>query len=317
MFDPRKVTREQLRSRKELKKVVLDLVNQPLPDDMELAYTDLPDAFESARDRAGKQKQGIMLPNHRRLSEACGGIRERGFTIICGPSGKGKTTFLANLWHSFHSLGLPTFAAPIENGRDDFLDMIVSLATERGRSTMNAADWEDTKRRYAGTYFADRNHVFSNAESRLSHLDMLTDILHAYCTRGTRIALCDNWQFMQDFSDERNAMAKSDKALHEMVVFFKHLPIHGFMVMHPNKEGMGRVENGSQIKGSSTSVQEAHNIWLFNPLPEDEDAPFMRVHELCREVKIDKARYNGRATSSRIIYELNKVSEFYEELGSL
>lgn len=317
MFDLRRITKEQMRSRKELKKVVLELVNSPLPDDMELAYTDLPDAFESARQRAENRQLGVMLPNHKRLSEACGGIRERGFTVICGPSGKGKTTFLANLWHSFHALGFPTFAAPIENGRDDFIDMVVSIASGRGRTSMGKADWDEIRQKYGSTYFASRNHVLSNAESRLSHLDMLTDILHAYLTRGTRFALCDNWQFMQDFSDERNAMAKSDKALHEMVVFFKALPIHGFMVMHPNKEGMGRVETGAMIKGSSSSVQEAHNIWLFNPLPEDEDAPFMQVHELCREVKIDKARYNGRASGSRIIYTLNPLSEFYEEHGTL
>lgn len=308
-----RVSPQQLRSRKELKKVVLEIVNTPLPDDMELAYTDLPDAFESAYQRATERKPGVMIPNHKHLSTACDGIRERGFTIVCGPSGKGKTTFLANLWHGFHSLSLPIFAAPVENGKDDFLDILVSIVTEKSRNSMGSQQWQEIRAKFKHSYFANRGHVFSNAESRLSHLDMLTDILHAHLTRGTKIALCDNWQFMQDFSDERNAMAKSDKALHEMVVFFKHLPIHGFMVMHPNKEGMGRVENGAMIKGSSSSVQEAHNIWLFNPLSEKEDAPLMKEHSLCREIKIEKSRYNGRATGSKVIYVLNTTSEFYEE----
>lgn len=299
-------------SRKELKKKVLEIVNTPLPDDMEQALADLPDVFNSAAERASTRKPGVRIPNHKHLSNACDGIRERGFTIICGPSGKGKTTFLANLWHGFHSLGYPIFAAPVENGREDFVDMIVSIVSGKSRNAMTNGDWQDVKKGHS-PYFANRSHTFSTAESRLSHLDMLTDIYYAYLTRGTKIALCDNWQFMQDFSDERNAMAKSDKALHEMVVFFKHLPIHGFMVMHPNKEGMGRVENGAMIKGSSSSVQEAHNIWLFNPLGEKEDAPFMKEHELCRELKIEKSRYNGRATGSRVIYTLNPMSEFYEE----
>lgn len=300
-------------SRKELKKLVVDIVNRPLPDDMEKAYTDLPDAFDSAHKRATERRPGIAIPGHKLLSQACDGIRERGFTVICGPSGKGKTTFLANLWHGFHAAGLPIFAAPVENGRDDFVEMIVSIISGKSRNAMTPQEWEQVKSGYRYSYFAGRSHVFSNAESRLSHLDMLTDIYHAYLTKGTRIALCDNWQFMQDFSDDRNAMAKSDKALHEVVVFTKHVPLHLFMVMHPNKEGMERVANETQIKGSSTAVQEAHNVWLFNPLDPKEEAPFMKEHALCREVKIAKARYNGRATMSRVIYAINPTSDKYEE----
>ena len=75
---------------------------------------------------------------------------------------------------------------------------------------------------------------------------------------------------------------------------------------------MLRVENVAMIKGSSSSVQEAHNIWLFNPLGEKEEV-FMKDHSLCRELRIGKSRYNGRATGSRIIYTLNPISEFYEE----
>ena len=303
---------QALRSRKELKKYVLEIVNSPLPDDMELATTDLPDVFASAMERSERRRPGLQIQGHKHLSAATDGIRERGFTVVCGPSGKGKTTFLANLWHAFHAMGMPIFAAPVENGKEDFLEMLVSIVSGKNRGAMTPADWADVKAKHA-PYFASRNHVFSNAESRLSHLDMLADILFAHVTRGTKIALCDNWQFMQDFSDERNAMAKSDKALHEMVVFFKHLPIHGFMVMHPNKDGMERVENGAQIKGSSSSVQEAHNIWLFNPLSEKEDAPFMKEHSLCRELKIEKSRYNGRATGAKIIYCLDPTSEFYQE----
>lgn len=304
-------------NRNELKKKVIEIVNTPPPQDMESAYEDMPDVFKSASSRASTRKPGVMMPNHKLLSEACNGIRENGFTIICGPSGKGKTTFLANLWVSFHALGLPIFAAPVENGKEDFMDILVSIVSGKNRGALTPADWEEIRSKFYNSYFSDRRHVFSNAESRLSHLDMLTDIYHAHLTKGTKIALCDNWQFMQDYSDDRNAMAKSDKALHECVVFTKHVPLHLFMVMHPNKEGMAMVENESQIKGSSTSVQEAHNIWLFNPLTDKEEGPPMHFHEMCRSVKVAKSRYNGRSTGIKIIYTLDPVSESYSQYKSI
>ncbi len=302
-------------SRKELRKLVLEIVNRPLPDEMAKAYTDLPDAFDQAHARAKIRQRGTSIKNHKRLSEACDGIREKGFTIICGPSGKGKTTFLANLWHAFHAMDLPIFAAPVENGRLDFIDSIVSILSGRSRATMHPSEWEEARKMYRASYFSDRRHVFSNAESRISHIDMLAEIYHAHLTKGTKIALCDNWQFMQDFSDDKNALAKSDKALHETVVFTKYVPIHLFMVMHPNKDGIERVEHEGMIKGSSTAIQEAHNIWLFNELKTEKEAPPMMAPELCREVKVAKSRYNGRAAGARIIYTLNPVSEFYSEYG--
>lgn len=300
-------------TRNELKKKVMEIVNTPPPQEMEEAYADLPDVFDEAMDRAKNRKPGITIPGHKYLSEACHGIRENGFTIICGPSGKGKTTFLANLWIAFHAMGLPTFAAPVENGRADFMDMLVSIVAGKSRNSLSPGEWEDVRKKYYSTFFSDRRHTFSKAESRLSHLDMLTDIYHSHITKGTKIALCDNWQFMQDFSDDRNAMARSDKALHECVVFTKHVPLHLFMVMHPNKDGMARVENEGMIKGSSTSVQEAHNIWLFNPLAEKDDPPPMHHFDMCREIKVAKSRYNGRATGTKIVYTLDPVSEAYSE----
>lgn len=299
--------------RSELKKKVMDIVNTPAPEDMDMAFMDAPEAFRSAFKRGTTKAEGYRIPGFDKLSAATGGLRPNGFSILCGPTGAGKTTLLANLWVNFTSMRLPTFVAPVENGKEDFVDMCVSIVARKSRLGMSAADWAEVRDKHAPTFFADRQNTFSNHESRLSHLDLLTDIYHSHQTKGTKIALCDNWQFMLDVKSGRDVNFESDKALHECVVFTKHVPVHIFMVMHPKKTEDERVSSIFDIKGSSNSVQEAHNIWLFNRLKKSDDAPPMTQSDFCREITVGKARYNGRSVGSKIIYSLDPVCEQYQE----
>jgi hypothetical protein len=96
-------------------------------------------------------------------------------------------------------------------------------------------------------------------------------------------------------------------------VFHKFFPIHSIMVMHPKKTDNMRVESEGDIKGSSTAIQEAQNVFLFNRLEENASAPIGVEHSWCREVKIAKCRENGRAWGDKIIFSLDKKSEKYTE----
>lgn len=305
--------------RADLKKKVLEIVNTPPPEDLDAAYMDAPEAFRAAHARATstKDRSAYSISGFSALSKATGGLRPNGFSILCGPTGAGKTTLLANLWMQFRAMGLPTFTAPVENGKEDFLEMLVSIATGKSRLMMNTQDWHDAKEVTAPALFDDRRFTFSNHESRLSHLDLLTDIYHSYLKKGTKLALCDNWQFMLDIKSGRDVNFESDKALHEVVVFTKQVPVHIFMVMHPKKTEDERVSSIFDIKGSSTSMQEAHNIWLFNRLKDSKEIPdsplFNMSPEFCREITVGKARYNGRSVGSRIIYSLDHTCERYTE----
>lgn len=309
--------------RSELKKRVLEIVSTPPPEDLDEAFMDAPEAFQAAFSRAtATNREAYTIPGFAMLSRATGGLRPNGFSILCGPTGAGKTTLLANLWMQFRGMGLPTFTAPVENGKEDFMEMLVSIAAKKSRLTMTKHDWEEARQVVAPSLFSDRSFVFSNHESRLSHLDLLTDIYHAYKTKGVKVALCDNWQFMLDIKSGRDLNFESDKALHEVVVFTKQVPVHIFMVMHPRKTEDERVTSIFDIKGSSTSMQEAHNIWLFNRLKDSSDLPEKSLFadpplpELCREITVGKARYNGRSVGSSIIYSLHPTCELYTEYKS-
>lgn len=299
-------------TRNEIKKEVLDIIKTPPPSNLDESFLDAFESFRSAYKRGTRIETGFNIKGFDLLSEATGGLRERGFSIICGPSGAGKTTLLANLWVAFSQNNMPCFTAPVENGKEDFIDMVVSIVSGKSRLGMTKLDWDDVKEKYAAKYFSDRRNVFSNHESRVNHIDLLTEIYYAYKTKGVKIALCDNWQFMLDVkSGDYNH--ESDKALHECVVFSKHVPVHIFMVMHPKKTDDERVKSMFDVKGSSTSVQEAHNIWLFNKLGDNKEAPPMTNADFCREIRIAKARYNGRSVGTNIIYSLDPVCERYKE----
>lgn len=304
-------------TRAELKKKVLEIVNTPPPQSLEDAFMDMPEAFAAAHKRGTAGETGFAIPGFGQLSKATGGLRHKGFSIICGPTGAGKTTLLANLWIQFSAMRMPIFTAPVENGKEDFVDMLASIVSKKNRLDMTANAWAEIRTKYGPTFFGDRHHVFSNHESRVSHLDLLTDIYYAYLTRGTKIALCDNWQFMLDTKGSKDREYESDKALHETIVFTKHVPVHIFMVMHPKKTEHGRVESEFDIKGSSNSVQEAHNVWLFNRLKDAKSVPdsplYSMTPDFCREITVRKARYNGRSVGTTIIYSLDPVCELYTE----
>lgn len=303
-------------NRAEWRQRVLDIVNTPPPEDMEDCYLDLHEAFEATVKRGMSNKPGYKFPGFENISECTGGIRERGVTLICGPTGAGKTTLMANLWAQCIILNLPTWTAAVETGKEDFLEILVSIYTGKNRNKMSAEDWRLARLEVGKKHFSDRRHVFSNNESRVNHIDLLTEIYYAHMTKGTKIAFADNWQFMLDVG-RGDDIAQNDKALHEVVVFFKHVPIHFFLVMHPKKTEDGRVNSKYDIKGSSTSVQEAHNIWLFNKLKDVKDTPPMTISELCREITIAKSRYNGRTEGEKIVLHLDSVSETYKEYKML
>lgn len=299
-------------SRSELKKKVIEIVNTPAPEDLAESIMDLPDAFEAAFSRARSGVRLHAIHDHKYLTSATGGIRLGGLTLICGPSGFGKTTFLASLWMAFHAMGFPIFAAPIENGKEDFMEIIVSALVKKARGDLSVEVWEKTKREHAA-FFSNRRHVFSNHEGRVDHLDLLTEIYYAYLTKGTKIAFADTWQFLLAISSAKESFFQAEKAFHEIVRFTKHVPIHLFMTMHPNKEGLERVESQAAVKGSTSSIQEAHNILFFNPLGDKENPPLFVEHAFCREVEISKARYNGRAKGTKILYYIDPSCEFYKE----
>jgi hypothetical protein len=96
-------------------------------------------------------------------------------------------------------------------------------------------------------------------------------------------------------------------------MFCKRIDMHVIMVMHPKKTDNGRVESEFDIKGSSTAVQEAHNVFLFNrPSLEDQKIGFDRQNH--RELKIAKMRRRGKYVGRRLMFKNNNTAYIEQEL---
>jgi archaellum biogenesis ATPase FlaH len=303
-------------SYKELLPRVQNMVRRRREDELENNLIDLPTAFERAATR--KTDDSLTVPGWHRFNDASKGLRPHEFTILCGPTGVGKTTLLANLQLGFISANIPSFSAPVEVGSEDFVQKMASIISCKPMIETQQ-HWDEVRKKYQAQFFSNPMHVLTTYDTRVPHTQLMCDLLHSYETNGTKIALIDNLNFMMDSAGSRDQISAMDRVIHEWIVFVKRLPIHVIMVMHPRKTENGRVESENDIKGSSTSIQEAQNVILFNRLKDDEEAPYddsigakMDPH-LCREIKIVKCRKNGRAVGKRIIYKIDAISEMYTE----
>lgn len=293
---------------------VRELIEPPEILDSEQNLIDLPTAFEMAS--AKTTRHGIGVEGWATFNRAICGFRPHEITCLCGPTGAGKTTLLGSMFVNFIAQGVPSFCAPVEVGQGSFVRKLVSIVSGIPVNSLDGR-WNEIRDKYFSTFFSNPDHVLTVYESHVSHLQLMADILHAFETRGTKIALVDNLNFMTRAESDKTETAVVNQVIQDWIRFIKRVPVHVIMVTHPKKTEGGRVESEFDIKGSSTIVQEAQNVILFNRLKEDEPAPNGLAHSYCRELKIAKCRENGRAWGTRILLSLDEKSELYYERGIL
>lgn len=245
------------------------------------------------------------------------GIRPNEFTIFCGPTGAGKTMFLANLASHLSQSGAVTFVAPVETGAEDFIHKMLSITAQREVNTADGvplSELDGIEKAYEDIFYSQKI-IFTPYESRVNHWRIICDLYNAHYKYNATVALIDNLNFMMDVTSAQNQLVEMDKVVHDLVVFTKLVPMHIIMVMHPKKTEGGRVESEFDIKGSSTAVQEASNVILWNRLMENQEvslADYDSKH-LMREMKFCKIRKNGKYTGSRIIFKKDDKCELLHE----
>src|SRR5687768_10587107 len=97
---------------------------RPLREVAWQAYEELEKPFPSFR---------INLWPH--FTEVTGGLRTREFSILCGATGTGKTTFLANMSAQLLTQKVKHFVASVETGDTDFVKRVISALLEEDINT--------------------------------------------------------------------------------------------------------------------------------------------------------------------------------------
>lgn len=271
------------------------------------------DVYVRALERALTPSPSTALGGFPILQRSAGGLRPREFSILCGATGAGKTTFLANLSAGLLANDVPHFVASVETGPEDYLLRVLSAA-----SGIDINHGDPVKEDIVEKIHADHNRLVTKGnlnlslyENRFSVDTLKADILWHVKEKGCKIAMVDNLNFFMEVTRASDTIVEMDRVIHDLIIFCKTVDVHVIMVMHPKKTEHGRVESEFDIKGSSTAVQEAHNVFLFNrPSKSMIDAGVAEPSD--RELKIAKMRRRGLAVGQSIILrQINGVR--YEE----
>lgn len=267
----------------------------------------------TAIDELAKPPRGITLDDWPSFSQMTGGFRPREFTIFCGPTGAGKTTFLANISAQLLKQGDKHFVMSVESGHTDFMKRILSVLDGRDLNTgevISSQIIDDVISRHM-PLFTSGNIEFSLYDNRVPVEQLMHDI-RAMVARGCKIAMIDNLNFFMEVTRAADSVIEMDRVIHELIIFCKQVDVHILMVMHPNKENKtGRVETEFDIKGSSTAVQEAHNVLLFNR-PKYEDIQTGNRNKFHRELKINKMRRRGQFSGTTLVFS-NMGTRYVEQ----
>lgn len=233
-----------------------------------------------------------------------GGFRPREFSILCGPTGSGKTTFLSAQSAQLLKQGVKHFVMSVETGHTDFMKRILSVLASEDLNTGEAVPADKLARLHAqNARFIESDVIeFALYEDRLPVEQLIADLKHMVEVKGCKIAFIDNLNFFMEVTSSRDTIVEMDRVIHALIILCKQLDVHIVMVMHPKKTIEGRIETELDVKGSSTSVQEAQNVFLLNRAHPSriQDGSCTKFD---RELKIAKMRRRGQYAGTTIIFE--------------
>lgn len=274
--------------------------------------TTLDELYADAASRLLSPLPGIKTAHWPMFNLITGGLRPKEYSIICGPTGAGKTTWLANLSAQLLLQQEKHFVASVETGPIDYIARIMSAFARFDMNTGDKVPLERLKKLHSDyeSIWRSQNLILSLYENRISCSQLLADLFVAHDKHGCKVAILDNLNFFLEITSAQNERIEMDRVTHELVMFCKQVNMHVIMVMHPKKTDHGRVLSEFDIKGSSTAVQEAHNVFLLNrPSPEQEDMGFKRTQ--FRELTFRKLRRRGGYEGARIMLQ-NEGSYYIE-----
>lgn len=252
-----------------------------------------------------KPVPAVQLMDFPKFNFLTGGLRPKEFTILCGATGTGKTTLLANISNSLITQEVPHFVASVETGRHDFIRRIISARVGQDWNTGDAVPLEKIKSYLSESEIQRLKRArlyLSLYENRFTVEQLIHDIQYMVDTHGVKVAMIDNLNFFMQVKSAGDAIVEMDRVIHELIMFCKRCDVHIIMVMHPKKTDGGRVESEFDIKGSSTSVQEAQNVLLFNR-PTNQMVADGVANFGDREILIAKMRRRGSSVGSKVILE--------------
>ncbi|QMV49842.1 MAG: hypothetical protein [Mu-like cryoconite phage AB09] len=265
----------------------------------------------NAIDELVNPPRGIPLSRWPEFQRRFGGFRPHEYSIICGATGSGKTAFVTSMSAQLVEQNERHLVMSIETGHLDFVRRVASVFAGvdlNDGDGLNKAK-QDALMNLAVPILNNGALHLSEYDNRLSVEQLMHDLRYAREKLGCRVAFVDNLNFLLTVDKFTDVNQEMDRVTHELIIFCKRIDMHIVMIMHPKKNSNPRdlrVESEFEIKGSSTAVQEAQNIFLFNRPKPDDDAH----SKFEREVIIAKMRRRGQFVHESVWFQYRDASYF-------
>ena len=273
------------------------------------SYKKQEDVFYEAIESIVNPPKSILLPRWKVFNEMTGGLRAHEFSIICGGTGVGKTTWLANLSAQLIAQNVMHFVMSVETGRVDYMRRIISslAGTDLNTGEKYSVDYVQNAIKNILPEASKPFTKFSIHENRISCEKLIAELKYMHANYGVKVAVIDNLNFFLEVTKSSESIVEMDRVVHDIIMLCKEIPIHIIMVMHPKKTEHGQVLSEFDIKGSSTAVQEAQNVFLLNRPTKEQCEAMPGIIQTDRLLKIAKMRRRGKFVGHSIVYQSNGV----------
>ncbi|XP_058805419.1 mitochondrial DNA helicase [Phymastichus coffea] len=203
--------------------------------------------------------QGVKWTRYPTLNKILKGHRRGEFTVLTGPTGCGKTTFMSEYSLDLAMQGVNTLwgSFEIRNARlaQTMLQQMTGVPLDQNLDKFDSFANE----------FEKLPIYFMTFHGQQDIKDVMETIEHATYVHDIGHVIIDNIQFMMGMSDEPKYMDrfwKQDKIIASFRTFATKFNCHVSLVIHPRKERDDGELTTASIFGGAKASQEADNILI-------------------------------------------------------
>ncbi|XP_072033759.1 twinkle mtDNA helicase-like [Amphiura filiformis] len=214
------------------------------------------------------QVAGVKWKRFQHLNKLLKGHRRGELTVFTGPTGSGKTTFMAEYSLDLCVQGVNTLWGSFEIQNTRLAKVMLTQYTGLNLSKdLDKFDESADKFEKLPLYFM----AFHGEQSLQKVLEAMN---HAVYVHDIQHVIIDNLQFMVGYSDSQTSFDRFsvyDKFIAAFRAFATNNNCHVSLVIHPRKEREIEELHTSSIFGSAKASQEADNVLIlqdqtqFNP----------------------------------------------------
>lgn len=206
------------------------------------------------------QVEGVKWKRFPSLNKILKGHRTGELTVLTGPTGSGKTTFVSEYSLDLALQGVSTLwgSFEIRNARlaRTMLQQMVGMSLEKNLNLFET--WADQ--------FEQLPIYYMTFHGQQSIKVVMEAVEHAAYVHDINHVIIDNLQFMMGITEESKHMDrfwKQDAIVAAFRTFASKRNCHVTLVIHPRKERVDEELTTSSIFGGAKASQEADNVLLI------------------------------------------------------